>query len=287
MVILPEMLVNPEEVFGDYGGEHWSFQEQSYWGPVGGNDDEFAMYGVESPQSLSPGMLSAGGGASPGTGDGFPEVVPGPNDGEYLGLDLICEMGEWAVLREKKPQCKPFFWNMVTFEKTWEAPEEIQEMGVTDLIERYSKELPETGIEPIPEAWPAPVQRRKGRARAPPLNQAAAVPPGFMENETEQASKDEDPQWLQPPKGAGRRSRSTKRESLEPREGSENEVEGQKGRGKGRKGGRKGAHGDQGPVGGGKARQADAEAGPGASVRKVKLLDEAALQFREPAEATP
>lgn len=47
----------------------------------------------------------------------------------------IAEMGEWIVLRETKANAKPFFWNMYSEEKTWEAPKVLQELGVAEVLE--------------------------------------------------------------------------------------------------------------------------------------------------------
>lgn len=131
---------------------------------------------------------STGSQSEPGGGPPFPEVVPGAREGEYVGLQSIAEMGEWAVLREKKPKCAPFFWNIITGEKSWEAPLIIQSLGVADLLKKWSEELPEHGIEPGPEVWPEPLRSRprggKGGAGgpgSPPAVRAAraAAPPGF------------------------------------------------------------------------------------------------------------
>mmetsp|Transcript_71351 Transcript_71351/g.126064 ORF Transcript_71351/g.126064 Transcript_71351/m.126064 type:complete len:422 (-) Transcript_71351:71-1336(-) len=88
----------------------------------------------------------------------FPEVIPGQREGEFLGLQSIAEMGEWVVLREKKPKALPFFWNMMTGEKSWEAPDVLQELGVAETLLKWSEDLPETGIEPSredrnPDPW--------------------------------------------------------------------------------------------------------------------------------------
>ena len=44
-------------------------------------------------------------------------------------------MGEWIVFRERKDNAKPFFWNMYTEEKSWDAPAILQELGVADVLQ--------------------------------------------------------------------------------------------------------------------------------------------------------
>lgn len=99
---------------------------------------------------------------SPQSDMAFPEVVPGLREGEFVGLQSIAEMGEWVVLREKKPKALPFFWNMMTLEKTWEAPQIIKDAGVAELLKEWSQDLSERGIEPHPEAlYPDSYHRRR------------------------------------------------------------------------------------------------------------------------------
>lgn len=127
-----------QEYFG-YPDANWSYMAGGYWG-------EGAV--LEDP---------------------FPEVIMGSREDEFIGLQCIAEMGEWVVLRENKPKCLPFFWSRVTGEKTWEEPPSIKDMGVADLLKKWSVELPETGIEPLgpeaalPDHWDQYPHRDHGR----------------------------------------------------------------------------------------------------------------------------
>mmetsp|Transcript_142172 Transcript_142172/g.247782 ORF Transcript_142172/g.247782 Transcript_142172/m.247782 type:complete len:516 (+) Transcript_142172:119-1666(+) len=112
----------------------------------------------------------------------FPEVIIGSREDEFIGLQCIAEMGDWVVLRENKPKCLPFFWNRTTGEKSWEEPPSIKDMGVADLLKKWSVELPESGIEPVPEAWPWPEREREqrrggGGRRGPGRGSAVASEP--------------------------------------------------------------------------------------------------------------
>ena len=53
----------------------------------------------------------------------------------------IAEMGEWIVFRERKDNAKPFFWNMSTEEKSWEAPAILQELGVAEVLQKLDPHL--------------------------------------------------------------------------------------------------------------------------------------------------
>lgn len=167
-------------------------------------NDENAAYGTIDEEEIGKTSLNPGapvfvpgywspdqsaGAAPEEEGDwSFPEVMPGDREGEYIGLQSIAEMGEWVVLRENKPKCPPFFWNMFTGEKTWEAPDSIKEMGVADLLAKWSEQLPERGIQPGPEVWPAPL-RGGGKAGQKGANRGSA--------HTAAASKPA--AWEQPP----------------------------------------------------------------------------------------
>ena len=50
----------------------------------------------------------------------------------------IAEMGEWMVLRETKANARPFFWNISTEAKSWEAPVILQELGVAEVLQKLS-----------------------------------------------------------------------------------------------------------------------------------------------------
>ncbi|CAE8610982.1 unnamed protein product [Polarella glacialis] len=101
-------------------------------------------------------------------GSVFPEVFQGPREGEFIGLQSIAEMGEWVVFREKKPRALPFFWNIMTGEKTWDAPEILKEIGVDEVLAKWSSDMGETGIEPVAEAlYPEPYGNRRRRRPEP------------------------------------------------------------------------------------------------------------------------
>lgn len=112
----------------------------------------------------------------------LPEVVPGTREGEYLGLQCIAEMGEWIVFRERKDNAKPFFWNMYTEEKSWDAPAILQELGVAEVLQKWSQDLDAFGIEPSP-ALRNPRVRNRERNRdstKSKLPSAHDAPPGFV-----------------------------------------------------------------------------------------------------------
>merc|ERR1719473_396219 len=93
----------------------------------------------------------------------MPEVRRGKRENEFIGLDCIAEMGDWVVLRERRAECPPLYWNRVTFAKTWTVPQIIKDAGVAESLERWSVELPPSGLAPAPEAWPEPVGRGRGK----------------------------------------------------------------------------------------------------------------------------
>ena len=120
-------------------------------------------------------------------GPPLPEVVPGTREGEYLGLQCIAEMGEWIVFRERKDNAKPFFWNMSTEEKSWEAPAILQELGVAEVLQKWSEDLDSFGIEPSPALRNPRVRPRRGDRGDRNLREAREsrelkghdAPPGF------------------------------------------------------------------------------------------------------------
>jgi len=159
--------------------------------------------GAPPPEVLHGYMDASGGWAywcpMPEEVDVFPEVIPGLREGEFIGLTSIAEMGEWVVLREKKPKTLPFFWNMMTGEKSWEAPEILKELGVEETLQKWSKDLPETGIELSPEVRNPDSFRRRKNWRQPRdegspaveqitapeenVNAEKVAPPGFASPE--------------------------------------------------------------------------------------------------------
>jgi len=116
----------------------------------------------------------------------LPEVVPGTREGEYLGLQCIAEMGEWIVFRERKDNAKPFFWNMYTEEKSWDAPAILQELGVAEVLQKWSQDLDAFGIEPSPALRnPRVRNRERNRERnrdstKSKLPSSHDAPPGFV-----------------------------------------------------------------------------------------------------------
>lgn len=116
----------------------------------------------------------------------LPEVVPGTREGEYLGLQCIAEMGEWLVFRERKDNAKLFFWNMYSEEKSWDAPAILQELGVAEVLQKWSQDLDAFGIEPSPALRNPRMRNRKERNRErnqdPTKSKATSAhdaPPGF------------------------------------------------------------------------------------------------------------
>jgi len=113
----------------------------------------------------------------------FPEIIMNPiaadmvGEREFIGLQLIAEMGEWVVLRKEEKGCLPFFWSRETGFKTWKEPPAIKEAGIGHLLLKWSAELPESGIEPGPEAWPEPLngQRRDRQQRRDAPGPAASL----------------------------------------------------------------------------------------------------------------
>eukprot|EP00435_Cladocopium_sp_Y103_P004038 s2722_g1.t1 len=122
-------------------------------------------------------------------GPALPEVVPGTREGEYLGLQCIAEMGEWIVFRERKDNAKPFFWNMYTEEKSWDAPAILQELGVAEVLQKWSQDLDAFGIEPSPALRNPRARNRKGernrelrdpKTKSKPMPSGHDAPPGFV-----------------------------------------------------------------------------------------------------------
>eukprot|EP00931_Biecheleriopsis_adriatica_P036578 TRINITY_DN2105_c0_g1_i1.p1 TRINITY_DN2105_c0_g1~~TRINITY_DN2105_c0_g1_i1.p1 ORF type:complete len:796 (+),score=213.15 TRINITY_DN2105_c0_g1_i1:158-2545(+) len=127
----------------------------------------------------------------------FPQVIPGRREGEFIGLQSIAEMGDWVVLREKKPKAKPFFLNSWTGEKTWEAPAILEDLGVAETLLKWSEDLPETGLEVSPDVrnpdpWIGGGRRRRDRERdregmappAPPPPLCHPLPAGSLKAES-------------------------------------------------------------------------------------------------------
>jgi hypothetical protein len=75
--------------------------------------------------------------------EALPEVVMGTKENEYIGLQLLAEMGDWCALKETREEKggRPFFWNRCTGERTWQMPQIIKETGLGDLFMKYAEKV--------------------------------------------------------------------------------------------------------------------------------------------------
>lgn len=112
-----------------------------------------SLWDVTSPQSQSYTYLNPRAAVfkpllATGWGDdGFPNVVCGERENEYLGLQWVGEIGEWVVLRENLPNSPPFFWHRITLAKQWEAPQSVVDLGMEETLKKWAIKLPVKKLE--------------------------------------------------------------------------------------------------------------------------------------------
>lgn len=71
-----------------------------------------------------------------------PEVVStGRTENEFIGLQLVAELGEWCAMKEQCEGGRPFFWNRSTGLRTWKMPQIMEDMGIGDHLMKYSQKV--------------------------------------------------------------------------------------------------------------------------------------------------
>eukprot|EP00747_Dinoflagellata_sp_TGD_P209764 gnl/TRDRNA2_/TRDRNA2_83138_c0_seq1.p1 gnl/TRDRNA2_/TRDRNA2_83138_c0~~gnl/TRDRNA2_/TRDRNA2_83138_c0_seq1.p1 ORF type:complete len:765 (-),score=138.88 gnl/TRDRNA2_/TRDRNA2_83138_c0_seq1:222-2516(-) len=109
--------------------------------------------------------------------------VGGQSQQEVVGLQVIAEMGAWAVLTPvTKLGAWPLFWNRVTDERTWRVPEIIEATGVADSLLRFAlyPPVPMSALYPVRPDDSKPDNERQEQAVLPPQRtRLCPPPPGF------------------------------------------------------------------------------------------------------------
>jgi len=87
-----------------------------------------------------------------------PEVIM-VRENEYVGLQLIAEMGDWCAMKEQSEEQggRPFFWNHTTGQRTWRMPQIMEDTGLGALLVKYAEKLQ-------PPSHDLPDYERKQRA---------------------------------------------------------------------------------------------------------------------------